>query len=98
MKITVLIFLLILWSFECSAKPFEQGSATDAAIEPTPYPDTQKRYVDLNNVSPEVSIILRENNMNLDQLRLMHEKLQNKTFYSSYSTTTTYTPPTVAKE
>lgn len=92
MKFTVFIILPIFWSCECLAMPVEQGSVTEA-VEATPYPDLQKRYVDINNVSPEVSIILQDNNLNLDSIRRMQQELQNKT---RYVTPTPVNPPSTA--
>jgi hypothetical protein len=56
--------------------PVEQGMATDV----TPYPDMQKQYIDINNVSPEVSSFLTQSNVNLEQIKMLQHKLQNKTF------------------
>lgn len=97
----VIFSVLCRWCFEeCSAKPVEQGSVTETVLDVTPYPDAQKRYVDINNVSPEVSSILRENNMNLDQIKTMHAKLQNKTNRDFYHVipSSTYPAPTASKE
>lgn len=105
MKLTVFMILPIFWKFECWAKPVEQGSGTETVVvEATPYPDMQKRYVDINNVSPEVSSILKLNNLNLDEIKSMHARLQNKTvkdinfnFYELIPSST-YSTPTAAKE
>lgn len=75
--------------------PVEQGSVTEVA-EATPYPDLQKRYVDIKNVSPEVSIILQDNNISLDSIRQMQQELQNKTRY--VTPTPTFPTPTAPKE
>lgn len=110
MKLTVLIILPIFWSVKCM--PVDQGSPTESIVTgyemATSYPDMQKRYVDINNVSPEVSSILRENNMNLEQIKTMQEKLQNKTLlirdknrdkdYYKLIPSSTYPAPTAAKE
>jgi hypothetical protein len=108
MLLLVLIVFPILGGFESSAKPVEQGSVTEAIVEVTPYPDAQKRFIDINHVSPEVSNILRENNMNLDQIQTMRNKLQNKTnrnptgiddtFKYELIPSSTYPTPTAAKE
>lgn len=103
------MILSIFWSVECL--PVDQGSATETVVTgyemATSYPDMQKRYVDINNVSPEVSSILRENNMNLDQIKTMHAKLQNKTLlrdknrdkdYYKVIPSSTIPAPTAAKE
>jgi hypothetical protein len=95
MKLTVLIIFPIFWICEILAMPVEQGSVTEP-VEATPYPDLQKRYVDINNVSPEVSIILQDNNLNLDSIRRMQQELQNKTRY--VTPTPTYPPATAPKE
>ena len=109
MKLTVFLILPIFWSVECL--PVDQGSVTETVVTgyemATSYPDMQKRYVDINNVSPEVSSILRENNMNLDQIKTMHAKLQNKTLlrdknrdkdYYKVIPSSTIPAPTAAKE
>jgi hypothetical protein len=75
--------------------PVEQSSVTDVA-EATPYPDAQKSYVDIKNVSPEVSIILQDNNISLDSIRQMQQELQNKTRY--VTPTPTFPTPTAPKE
>lgn len=102
MKLSVFMILQVLWNSEwCLAKPLEQGSVTDT-VEVTAYPDTQKRFVNINNVSPEVSNILREHNMSLDQINLQKEKLlrENKTMdrfsYAVYSTT--FATPAATRE
>lgn len=94
MKLSVFLILQVLWNSEwCSAKPLEQGSVTET-VEVTPYPDTQKRYVNIKNVSPEVSNILREHNMSLDQINSLKEKLlrenktMNRNFYEVIPSTT----------
>lgn len=102
MKFTVLIVLPLIWKIECW--PLDQGSATDTIVEVTPYPDTHKKYIDINNVSPEVSNILSRNNLNLDQIKAMHAKLAYQTFPQSTdratepSVTTASTAQTAAKE
>lgn len=101
MKFSVFMIFPLLWCFECSlAKPVEQGSVTEAVVDVTPYPDAQKRYIDINNVSPEVTNILRENNMSLDRIKTMHAKLQNKTNRELYYLipSSTYPAPTASKE
>lgn len=104
------MILPIFWIVECL--PVDQGSGTETVVTgfemATSYPDMQKRYVDINNVSPEVSTILRENNMNLDQLKTMHARLQNKTLlirdknrdkdYYKVIPSSTFPAPTAAKE
>lgn len=94
MKLSVFMILQVLWNSEwCLAKPLEQGSVTET-VEVTPYPDTQKRFVNINNVSPEVSNILREHNMSLDQINSQKEKLlrenktMNRNFYEVIPSTT----------
>lgn len=98
MKLSVFMILQVLWNSEwCSPMPLEQGSVTET-VEVTPYPDTQKQYVNINNVSPEVSNILRESNMSLDQLNSLKEKLMrenrtmNRNFYEVIPSTTFPTP------
>lgn len=102
MRFSVFMIFPVLLCFEClMAKPLEQGSsATEAVVDVTPYPDAQKRYVDINNVSPEVSSILRENNVNLDHIKTLQAKLQNKTNRDYYHVipSSTYPAPTAAKE
>lgn len=90
----------MLWHFECLAKPLEQGSVTDAATNVTPYPDAQKRYVDMSNVSPEVSNIMKQNNVDFEKIRTIYEKLQNKTMRDYYEvvSSSTLPAPTAAKE
>lgn len=100
MKFTVLMLLSILESFECLAVPVEQGSVSDSSIDVTPYPDMQRRIVDINNMSPDVADILKQNNLSLEKLKEMQAKLQYYTFPASTeraSTTTELTSPT-AKE
>ncbi|CRL06849.1 CLUMA_CG019482, isoform A [Clunio marinus] len=102
MHIAVILAFHFFCAFECLAKPVEQGSVTDPLGEVTPYPDTQKQFIDINNVSPEVSNILIENNMNLEKIKTMLEKLQNKTmsnknFYEVIPSSTS-SPSTEAKD
>lgn len=104
MKLSVFMILQVLWNSEwCSAKAFEPTSVTET-VEVTPYPDTQKQIVNINNVSPEVSNILREHNMSLDQINSLKEKLlrenktMNKNFYEVISSTTSSTPAAATKE
>lgn len=92
--------------------PVDQGSATETVVTgyemATSYPDMQKRYVDINNVSPEVSSLLRQNNMNLDHIKTMQANLQNKTLlirdknrdkdYYKVIPSSTLSTPTAAKE
>lgn len=110
MKLTVFMILPIFWSVECM--PFDQGSGTERVVTSydmaTSYPDLHKRFVDINNVSPEVSSILRQNNMNLDEIKMQHAMLQNKTMlirdknrdkdYYQVIPSSTYSTPTAAKE
>lgn len=96
MKLSVFFLFPILWKFECFAKPVEGTDTT--VIDVTPYPDAQKQYININNVvSPEVTKIINENNLNLDEIKRMHAKLQNKT-KTIYYPSTTYPAPTAAKE
>lgn len=101
MKLSVFMILQVLWNSEwCLTMPLEQGSVTET-VEVTPYPDTQKQYVNINNVSPEVSNILRESNMSLDQLNSLKEKLmrENRTMNRNfYEVMTTFPTPAATKE
>lgn len=99
MKLSVFLIFPIFWKFECFAKPVDGTDTT--VIDVTPYPDAQRQYVDINNVvSPEVTKIINENNLNLDQIKTMHAKLQNKTRGTFYHVipSSTYPAPTAAKE
>lgn len=98
MKLSVFMILQVLWNSEwCLAKPLEQGSVTET-VEVTPYPDTQKRFLNIDNVSPEVSNILREHNTSIDQINSQKEKLlrenktMNRNFYEVIPSTTFPTP------
>lgn len=99
MKLPVFIIFPVLWCFDvCLAKPVEQGSlvVTEAVLDVTPYPDAQKRYVDINNFSPEVVSILKKNDLNLADIVSMQERLQNKTDKNFYQViqSSTYPAPT----
>lgn len=98
MKLSVFFIFAILWKFECSAKPVESTDTTIGDV--TPYPDTQKLRIDINNVvRPEVTKIITENNLNLDQIKTMHAKLQSKMkVLNQVTSSTTYPTPTATRE
>lgn len=103
MKLSVFMILQVLWNSEwCAAKALEQGSVTETG-EVTPYPDTQKQIINVNNVSPEVTNILRDHNMSFDQINALKEKLirenrtMNRNFYEVIPSTT-YSTPAATKE
>ena len=55
-----------------------ENSQTIVSDEVTAYPDMQKLYVDLTNVSPDVSNILRRSQLNIDQIREQQERLRHR--------------------
>jgi hypothetical protein len=55
-----------------------ENSQTIVSDEVTAYPDMQKLYVDLRNVSPDVSNILRRSQLNIDQIREQQERLKQR--------------------
>ncbi|XP_070494428.1 uncharacterized protein ana isoform X1 [Chironomus tepperi] len=55
-----------------------ENSQTVVSDEVTAYPDMQKLYVDLTNVSPDVSNILRRSQLNVDQIREQQERLRHR--------------------
>lgn len=98
MKLTVLMIFPIFWNYECLAKSIEQGSVTEM-LEVTPYPDTQKQIINMKNVSPEVTNILRENNItDYEQINAMKTKLINSKTYYEVIPSSTYPAPTATKE
>lgn len=56
----------------------QQTEVNEEVITVTAYPDTQKRFVDLNYVIPQVSDILLKSNVRIEQIREQQEKLRNK--------------------
>lgn len=54
------------------------NSQTIVSDEVTAYPDMQKHYVDLANVSHNVSIMLQKNQLNVDQIREQQERLRQR--------------------
>mgnify|MGYP006364541729 CR=1 FL=1 len=83
-KISSVIFkLLISINISLSlirAMPIENSQQTEVNEEVivTAYPDTQRRYVDLSYVSPEVSDLIQRSNLNPQQIREQQERLKNK--------------------
>lgn len=77
-KISSVIFQLFILInvpvFFVAAMPTDNNEE----IVVTAYPDTQKRFVDLNYVSPEVSGLLQRSNLNVQQIREQQEKLKNR--------------------
>jgi hypothetical protein len=59
-----------------NSRPSQQTVVNEEMV--TAYPDTQKRFVDLNYVSPEVSGLLQRSNLNVQQIREQQEKLKNR--------------------
>jgi hypothetical protein len=57
----------------------------DPVEDVTPYPNTQKRYIDLTQLSPEVEKIIRDANLDLDIRKIaeQREKLRNSDGFSS---------------
>ena len=96
MKLKVFqIILPLFWCLKSLAMPVEQDAVTDVA-EATPFPDLKKSFVDIKNVSPEVSIILKDYNVSLVSILQQQQELQNKTRY--VTPTPTFPPPTAPKE
>lgn len=60
-----------------------QQTEVNEEIVVTAYPDTQKRFVDLNYVSPEVSGLLQRSNLNVQQIREQQQKLMNRNVVES---------------
>ena len=82
-----LILLVEISKFHVMAMPTDdnnnyslqqQQTEVNEEIVVTAYPDTQKKYVDLNHVSPEVSSLLQRSNLNVEQIRAQQEKLKAK--------------------
>lgn len=73
------IFVNILLTFvRCIPTGNSQQTEVNEEVIVTAYPDTQKRFVDLSYVSPEVSDIIQKSNLNIDQIREQQEKLKRK--------------------
>lgn len=92
--------LSLVGSFECLSVPVEQGENSDANVDVTPYPDMQRKIIDINNMGPVETSILKQNNLSLQQIKEMQDRLKYLTFPSSssvVSTTTELATPT-AKE
>lgn len=80
---TMIVQLTILTTLLCFVVTMptdasQQQQTMNEEIVVTAYPDTQKRFVDLNYVSPEVSDLLQKSNMNIQQIREQQESLKNR--------------------
>lgn len=75
----LLISINISLSF-IRAMPIENSQQTEVNEEVivTAYPDTQRRFVDLSYVSPEVSDLIQRSNLSPQQIREQQERLKNK--------------------
>lgn len=73
--ISINISLSLVW-----AMPVENIQQTEVNEEVivTAYPDTQRRFVDLSYVSPEVSDLIQRSNLSPQQIREQQERLKNK--------------------
>lgn len=90
-KNKLIIISINLLIFAVNAMPTSDNNEDSQTIsDVTPYPDTQKRYIDLSNVSPEVSDIMIRNNLNIEQIREQQERLRNS--YTVIPSSTAETP------
>lgn len=83
--LSVILKLLISINISMSfvqAVPIENSQQTEVneevIVTATPYPDIQRRFVDLSYVSPEVSDLIQRSNLNPQQIREQQERLKNK--------------------
>lgn len=72
-----------------------QQTEVNEEVMVTAYPDTRKRFVDLNYVSPEVSGLLQRSNLNIQQIREQQEKLKARNAqYNNFYVSTNSRPTT----
>lgn len=77
-----LMILLNFLAFFAAAMPTDnsqqQQTENNEEVTVTAYPDTRKRYVDLNNVDRDISGLLQKYNLQVQDIRDQQEKLKNQ--------------------
>ena len=86
MKFTIFLIVPIFWHIKfLSASPLSENGGVPTVSQVTPYPDAQKQVVNINNVSPEVTNLLRKFNVDFDQINAQRQRLQqNRTIDRAY--------------
>lgn len=108
MEITILvmffinILMTIIVAIPTTSNSQEQSQQQQNDVNEemiTAYPDTQKQYVNLGNLSPQASNLIQKNKLDFEQIRAQQEKLRNKNVNSkNHFPTTTIPGPSSSKE
>ncbi|KAG5679400.1 hypothetical protein PVAND_008968 [Polypedilum vanderplanki] len=81
-KIQIILVAICIMNIFISTMAMPTANNNDDPVtikdEMTPYPFTQKRYVDLSYVSPEVSNMIQKSNLNIEQIRQQQDRLRNR--------------------